>query len=164
MPNDPSIQATAEAIPANDRVGKGPTVVSAAGAQVVFEVIVATMWSVGELVAGEVERSRAAVASMGMHPRREGSAFGAIAAGPLAFNDLEFEQLGPAEGRLAYAAAHWIAATSLSSDRRNRFLRALEQRLRLSDEDAARLSALARSVDADSHSPREAFARLMSRA
>jgi hypothetical protein len=161
MPNDPSIQATAEAIPVAG--GRDPTVVSAGGAQVVFEVVVATMWSVGELIAAEVERSRAAVAAMGVQPRRGGSAFGTIAAGALAFTDLEFERLTPAEGRLAYAAAHWVAATSLPSDRRDGFLRALELRLRLSANEAAHLAGLARSVDAEADSPREAFARLISR-
>jgi hypothetical protein len=126
-------------------------------------VIVATMWTVGELIASEVERSRAAVVTMRLLPRRGGSVFGAIAAGALPFTDLEFERLTPVEGRLAYAAAQWVAAASVPSERRTQFLRGLKLRLRLSDRDAAQLSELARSVDAGSESPREAFAHLVAR-
>ncbi len=160
MPNEPSIQSTAEAIAV---VGKDPTLLAPAGGDVVFEVIVATMWSVGELVAAEVERSRAAAATMNVQPKRGGSTFGTIAAGPLSFTDLEFERLSVAEGRLAYAAAEWIGATSPYSERRAQFLRGLKLRLRLSDAEAARLATLARAVDEETDSHREAFALLVSR-
>ena len=154
MPNDPSILASADAIAS---VGEVPPRV--ASSEVVFEVMVATMWSVGELIAAEVERSRAAVTAMGLHPRRGGSAFGAIAAGALPFSEIEFDRLTRSEARLAYAAAEWLAATSLPADRRSQFLRGLRLRLRLTDTETAQLIALAH--EADTAPPREAFAHLL---
>jgi hypothetical protein len=158
MPNDPSLQLTAHT---SLRVGEDPTLASSLGAEVVFELMVATMWSVGELNAVEVERSRAAVAAMGLHPSRGGSAFGTIAAGALPFEAIAFDRLSPAQQRLAYAAAEWIAATSVPSDRRRQFMRGLRLRLRLTDLDVAQLSELAHAVDAASDTPRDAFARLL---
>ena len=158
MPNDPSLQLNT---PTSLRVGEDPTLAASLGAEVVFELMVATMWSVGELIAAEVERSRAAVAAMGLHPSRGGSAFGTIAAGALPFEAIAFDRLSPAQQRLAYAAAEWIAATSMPSERRNQFLRGLRLRLRLTDMAVAELAELARAVDAASDTPRDAFARLI---
>ena len=160
MPNEPSTQSAAEAMAV---VGKDPTFMAPIGGHVVFEVMVATMWSVGELVAAEVERSRIAAATMGVQPKRGGSTFGTIAAGALSFTDLEFGRLSSAEERLAYAAAEWIGATSTYSDRRAQFLRGLKLRLRISDTDAAQLATLARSVDEEGETRREAFALLVER-
>lgn len=128
--------------------------------ETIFEVMVATMWSDGELTTPEVERGRAAARCMKINPRRRG-AFGAIAEGALPFTDVDFEALDPSHRRLAHAAAAWIDdANDAPSERRSGFLRALQTRLELADE-ADDLRALVRAVDREHPEPESAFTAMM---
>lgn len=160
MPSDPSVFCNAEPI---TEVGKRPTFVPVISGGVIFEILVATMWSVGELVASEVERSRAAAVGLGVQAFRGGSAFGTIAAGALQFTEIQFEVLTPREGRLAYAAAEWVSAASVPSERRVGFLRGLKLRLRLSEEETAGLVDLALSANAADLPSVDAFKLLADR-
>jgi hypothetical protein len=128
-------------------------------ALVLFEILVATMWSDGELVKAEVERGRLVAELLELRPRG-GGAFAAIASGPLPFSDLGFARLDEDHGRLAYAAAEWIAAVNDEpSDRRTGFLRALATRMRLSADDVAALRSLVNTLDVSDD--RAAFVELL---
>ena len=160
MPTDPSGLLGNEAISIPEVHKPPPGLRSPVAGPVIFEILVATMWSVGELVADEVERTRAVAIAMELRELRGGSAFGTIAAGALVFPEIDFELLDPREARLAYAAAEWISATSVPSERRDGFLRALRLRLRLEEDEAAILQDLARSVDAIADSVQAAYGLL----
>ncbi len=115
-------------------------------AEVIFELVVATMWSDGELTTPEVERGRAAAVALGIRPRG-GGAFAAIAQGALPFSELAFDRLGPTERHVAYAACVWLdAANERHSRRRAGFLRALETRLEIPEAQAAHLRELATTI------------------
>jgi hypothetical protein len=134
--------------------------VDAAASAAIFEILVAAMWSNGELTAAEVERGRAAAVEMALSPRGRG-AFGAIADGPLPFPNLGFEHLDQVGVRLAYAAARWIVTSDgPPSERHLGFIRALRTRLRLTTQEAARLDDLAATVAQQHPDPRASFAAL----
>lgn len=127
---------------------------------VIFEILVATMWSDGELVKAEVERGRVVAELLALRPRGSG-AFAAIADGPLPFSELDFDVLSPDDIRLAYATAEWLAAVNDEpSERRTGFLRALAIRMRLAAEDVEELRS---SVAAIAKRPddRDAFVELV---
>lgn len=128
--------------------------------EAIFELLVAVMWSDGELQSSEVERGRAAAEVMGVRSRR-GGAFGAIAAGPLPFGDIGFDVLSPRARRLAYAAAEWISDAADPSSRRSGFVRAVQLRLGIDDEEGRWLSELALGVSRDADTPKAGFAALL---
>jgi len=132
-------------------------------AETVFEILVAVMWSDGELISSEVERGRAAAEVMNARTKR-GGALGAIADGPLPFPGIAFEQLDPYARQLAYAAACWIDdASDEPSGRRNAFVSALRMKLDLGDDVVERLRAVATAVGIEHEDPRQAFSALMAR-
>jgi hypothetical protein len=128
--------------------------------EAIFELLVAVMWSDGELQASEVERGRAAAEAMYVRSRR-GGAFGAIASGPLPFGDIGFEVLSPSARRLAYAAAEWISDAADPSPRRSGFVRAVQLRLGIDDEEAGWLSELALGISGDAESSKAGFVELI---
>jgi hypothetical protein len=128
---------------------------------VIFEILVAAMWSDGELVKEEVERGRAAAEQLRVRPRG-GGAFAAIAEGALPFSELDFAQLNPGECRLAYAAAEWVAGVNEEpSTRRSGFLRALATRMRVHDAEVQRLREVVATVEATHESDSVAFLDLL---
>lgn len=136
--------------------------ISAESGEIVFEILVAVMWSDGELVSGEVERGRAAVDLMRIRPKR-GGALGAIADGPLPFPSIAFDRLDRQARRLAYAAACWLdGANRAPSARRRSFIGAVRIKLDVGPA-AAELAAIARQVEVAFDDPRDAFAALMRR-
>lgn len=133
--------------------------VSSHSAQVVFEILVATMWSDGELVKDEVQRGRLVAELLELRPRG-GGAFATIASGPLPFSDLRFGDLDHNHARLAYAAAEWVASVNDEpSDRRSGFLRALATRMRLAPDDVASLHSTVAGLESDED--RQAFIELL---
>lgn len=129
--------------------------------ETVFEVVVATMWSDGELVTAEVERGRAVAEHLGTQPRG-GGAFAAIADGALPFDAVQFDTLGSFGRIVAYASAEWVAAANTEpAPRRTRFLEALATRLQLRDEVVGRIRALVATATEqyDGHHP--SFVRLL---
>lgn len=137
---------TDDAAPAVLRTHPGGLRLGRGAAEVIFELVVATMWSDGELTTSEVERGRAAAEALGIRPRG-GGAFAAIAQGALPFSELAFARLGPTERHVAYAACAWLdAANETSSERRAGFLRALQTRLEISSGQAEHLQQLATTI------------------
>lgn len=131
--------------------------------EIVFEILVAVMWSDGELVTSEVERGRAAADLMCVRPKR-GGALGAIADGPLPFPAIAFERLDPYARSLTYAAACWLDdASEAPSERRASFIGAIRMKLDLSDDHVERLRGLATAVGQQFPEPRDAFEALMQR-
>jgi hypothetical protein len=128
--------------------------------EAIFELLVAVMWSDGELQSTEVERGRAAAEVMHVRSRR-GGAFGAIAAGPLPFGDIGFDALSPRARRLAYAAAEWISDAADPSPRRSGFVRAVQLRLGIDDDEARWLAELALGLSRDGESSKAGFGALM---
>lgn len=170
MSNESSNRAEAEVIDP-----RGPVVVAHGDAvegldrwnphmgEVVFEILVAVMWSDGELVRAEVERGRAAAEVMQIRPAR-GGALGAIADGPILFSAIAFDTLDNASRHLAYAAACWLdEASEDPSARRHGFIGQLRTRLALPDHVAAWLQQLAAEAGERHDDPREAFRYLMER-
>lgn len=155
---------TADPLDAPAANGPAPIpVLPEAVAETVFEILVAVMWSDGELISSEVERGRAAAEIMNARTKR-GGALGAIADGPLPFPRIAFEELDGYARQLAYAAACWIDdASDEPSGRRNAFVAALRMKLDLSDEIVERLRAVATAVGIEYDEPRQAFAALMVR-
>jgi hypothetical protein len=130
-------------------------------ADVIFELLVAVMWSDGELASAEVERGRAAAEIMGVRPRRKG-ALGAIADGPRPFGEIDIDGLSGLARRLAYAAAEWLAdAAPDPSARRHGFVRALQMRLGVDDHEAAALAELGLGLGREIDDPRRSFAQLL---
>jgi hypothetical protein len=128
--------------------------------ELVFEVLVATMWSDGTLATSEVERGRAAAHCLGVRPRG-GGAFAAIASGPLPFSELQFDRLSPEVARFTFAAARWLdSANAEPSSRRSGFLRALATRTRIADDEVEALRALVSRVEAEDLEEEAAFTRL----
>lgn len=158
--------AAPTADPLDAPAANGPAPIPAlpeAVAETVFEILVAVMWSDGELISSEVERGRAAAEIMNARTKR-GGALGAIADGPLPFPGIAFEELDAYARQLAYAAACWIDdASDEPSGRRNAFVAALRMKLDLSDEIVERLRAVATAVGIEFDDPRQAFAALMAR-
>ncbi|MBV1858372.1 MAG: hypothetical protein KUG77_08165 [Nannocystaceae bacterium] len=115
-----------------------------------FEIAVASMWSDGALAARAVDRGHALARQVRSAPRRNGSPFGAIAAGPLPFGELDFDALEPDERPLAYAVALWVGYgdDQPQSARHASFARGLQLRLRLDDREAAMLRDVVAAVDA----------------
>jgi len=113
-----------------------------------FEIAVAAMWSGGELAARAVERGHALTRRLHTVPRRSGSPFGAMAAGPLDFDQLEFDALDADERRLAYAISLWVGCKGDPSPRRTSFCRGLQLRLRIDDREAAMLRDVVAAVEA----------------
>lgn len=134
-----------------------------ASAEALFEIIIAVMWSDGELVETEVIRGRAAADVLQIRPRG-GGAFAAIAAGPLPFPELGFEHLDEAQTAAAYAAAEWISLSNETpSPRRTRFLQALQTRMRIDDAQAGALRDLAQTIDGSVGDPHQAVAALLTK-
>jgi hypothetical protein len=113
-----------------------------------FEIAVAAMWSGGELAARAVERGHALTRRLLTVPRRSGSPFGAMAAGPLDFDQLEFDALDADERRLAYAISQWVGCRGEASPRSASFCRGLQLRLRIDDREAAMLRDVVAAVEA----------------
>ena len=130
-------------------------------ADTIFDILVATMWSDGDLTEEEVTRGRVAARALQISPRT-GGAFGAIANGAIAFGDIAFDRIHGTSGRLAYATAEWVAAANTApSAQRDAFLRALKVRLSISDDDATGLRDLAVTLSTAETAPAQALARLM---
>lgn len=155
MPDDNTAPSTAEALPpvtaesapsATNKLGRLPTPL--------FEIAVASMWSEGELAARAVERGHALARQLSAVPRRGGSPFGAIAAGPLPFGELEFDALQPDERSLAFAIALWVGCKGgeAPSLRRTSFCRGLQLRLRLTDLDVKMIRDVVMAVEATAES------------
>ncbi|MBL4687543.1 MAG: hypothetical protein JKY37_23305 [Nannocystaceae bacterium] len=143
-------------------VARTPAIVADVG-EIVFEILVAVMWSDGELASVEVECGRAAADVMQIRPKRGGS-LGAMADGPLPFPAIAFDRVDASGRRLAYAAACWLDdASEETSDRRTSFLAAVRTKLDLNDETVARMRDLASAVRAEFEDARDAFAALMQR-
>lgn len=147
MPDDRTAPSTAESLfpPAREpsaSAGHLPTPL--------FEIAVAAMWSGGELATRSVERGHALARKLHPVPRRGGSPFGAMAAGPLPFGELEFDGLDVEERRLAYAITLWVGCRGDQppSARRASFCRGLQLRLRISDRDASMLRDIVTAVEA----------------
>jgi hypothetical protein len=139
----------------------GPGAILPSEAEAIFELVVAVMWSDGELAKAEVERGRAAAEVMSVRSRR-GGAFGAIAAGPLPFGEIDFDGLSLRARRLAFAAAEWLAdAAPDPSERRSGFVRALQIRLGIDDDDARWLGEVAIGLGREHADAREGFGALM---
>lgn len=167
MDNEASVQQLATA-PSVEATTVEPAVIDSPtcrlphdAACALFEILIAVMWSDGELLESEVVRGRAAADVLGLRPRG-GGAFAAIASGPLPFPELGFEHLQPEQAAAVYAAAEWISvANDLPSKRRSRFLQALQTRMRIDPAQAARLRDLALTIDHDLDDPHHAFASLV---
>jgi len=154
MPDDQTAPSTAERLfpiapergapttPATSGRGRLPTPL--------FEIAVASMWSDGALAARAVDRGHALARQLRSAPHRSGSPFGAIAAGPLPFGELEFDGLEPEERPLAYAVALWVGCgeDQPQSPRHASFSRGLQLRLRLHDREAAMLRDVVAAVEA----------------
>ena len=112
------------------------------------------MWSDGALAARAVDRGHALARQIRSAPRRSGSPFGAIAAGPLPFGELQFDALEPEERPLAYAIALWVGCRQdqPQSPRNAAFSRGLQLRLRLHDREAAMLRDVVAAVEATAES------------
>lgn len=115
-----------------------------------FEIAVAAMWSGGELATLSVERGHALARKLRPMPRRGGSPFGAMAAGPLPFGELEFDSLDLEERRIAYAITLWVGCRGQqpASARRASFCRGLQLRLRIGDREASMLRDVVTAVEA----------------
>lgn len=144
---------------ASDPSAGPPTLdLSAAVADALFEIVVAVMWSDGELIADEVERGRAAARAMEVVPQRGGSAYGAIAEGALPFGDIGFDLLEESHRQLALVAAEWVAACNDEpSQRRAAFIRGLQLRLSISDDQARQLRDLATTVSRSASTASDGF-------
>ena len=70
-----------------------------------------------------------------------------MAAGPLNFDQLEFDTLDADERRLAYAVALWVGPGE-PSPRRTGFCRGLQLRLRIDDREATMLRDVVAAVEA----------------
>ncbi len=155
MPED-TAPSTAESMstPARDGIASSAPDTRTAAKTVLptamFEIAIAAMWSDGELAARAVERGHALTRVLQSVPPRGGSPFGAIAAGPLPFGELEFDALKPDECRIAYAIAHWVgcAPSQAPSVRQKSFCRGLQLRLRIDDREAAMLRDIVAAVEA----------------
>lgn len=133
-------------------------------AEAVFEIAVAAMWSDGDLSTQEVARGRVVARVLSVKPSRGGSAFAAIAAGALRFDEIAFSALDEADAKLAFATAQWVTSSETDLlERRQRFLRGLQLRLRVSDDEAAALQDVALTADAAHSEARKAFATLVAR-
>jgi hypothetical protein len=107
------------------------------------------MWSGGELATRSVERGHCLARKLRTIPRRSGSPFGAMAAGPLPFGELEFDTLDVDERRLAYAITLWVGCRGEQpSARRAAFCRGLQLRLRIDDREASMLRDIVTAVEA----------------
>lgn len=146
MPDDRTAPSTAETLfpPARDSSASSrhlPTPL--------FEIAVAAMWSGGELATRSVERGHCLARKLRTIPRRSGSPFGAMAAGPLPFGELEFDTLDVDERRLAYAITLWVGCRGEQpSARRAAFCRGLQLRLRIDDREASMLRDIVTAVEA----------------
>src|SRR5688572_30949630 len=136
--------------------------VTAVEGEAIFELLVAVMWSDGELATEEVERGRAAAEVMQVRSSR-GGALGAIADGPLPFGQIGIDALSARARRLAYAAAEWLAdAVPDPTQRRAGFVRALHIRLGVDADEARALAELALELGrSEPQRPRMAFRSLM---
>ena len=147
MPDDRTAPSTAESLfpPAHERSAPRAHL-----ANPLFEIAVAAMWSGGELAAQSVERGHALARQLAVVPRRNGSPFGAMAAGPLPFGELEFDGLGAEERRLAYAISMWVGCRGPlpPSTRRTSFCRGVQLRLRIDDREASMLRDVVDAVEA----------------
>lgn len=161
---EPSIErAPSRSQPDIAVVAPTPTLTPSA-AEAVFEIVVAAMWSDGDLSTEEVARGRVVARVFSVKPSRGGSAFAAIAAGALRFDEIAFSALDEREAKLAFAAAQWVtSAESDLQERRQRFLRGLQLRLRVSDDEAAALQDVALTADAAHSEPIKAFTHLAAR-
>lgn len=153
MQDDRTAPSTAEALPPRERVSS-PSTAPGGLPTPLFEIAVAAMWSEGELAARAVERGHALARQLRSSPNRGGSPFGAIAAGPLPFGELEFDALEPDERSLALAIALWVGCRGdlTQSPRRAAFCRGLQLRLRLTDHDAAMIRDVVAAVEATAES------------
>lgn len=153
MPEDRTAPSTAESMSTPARDGSASSaplpLPKRALPTAMFEIAIAAMWSDGELAARAVERGHALTRVLLSVPPRGGSPFGAIAAGPLPFGELEFDALQPHECRLAYAIAHWVgcAPTQAPSVRQKSFCRGLQLRLRIDEREAAMLRDVVTAVE-----------------
>ncbi len=168
MPDDHTAPSTAQSLfptvasvaPGVAGVAGAPTAQSAASTPAstghghlptpLFEIAVASMWSDGALAARAVDRGRALARQIRLAPPRRGSPFGAIAAGPLPFGELKFDELQPDERPLAYAVALWVGCREdqPQSPRNASFSRGLQIRLRLHDREVAMLRDVVAAVEA----------------
>ncbi len=154
MPEDRTAPSTAQALstPARDEIAASTP--SNVLPSALFEIAISAMWSDGELATRAVERGHALSRVLHSVPPRGGSPFGAIAAGPLPFGELEFDVLGSDECRIAYAIALWVGCPGAqpSSARQKSFCRGLQQRLRIDDGEAAMLSDVVAAVETTAES------------
>ena len=154
MPDDRTAPSTAESLfpPAREQHASSSPTDPGPGhlPSPLFEIAIAAMWSDGELAARAVERGHALTRQLRAVPRRGGSPFGAMAAGPLPFGELEFDALEDEQRRLAYALSLWIGcrADVPAAPRRTTFFRGLQLRLRIDDREAAMLRDVVDAVEA----------------
>lgn len=154
MPDDHTAPSTAETLfPTAPERSAPPTPASSNSGRLpppLFEIAVASMWSDGALAARSVDRGHALARQIRAAPRRSGSPFGAIAAGPVPFGELEFDALEPEERPLAYAVALWVGCgeEQPQSPRHASFARGLQLRLRLHDREVAMLRDVVAAVEA----------------
>jgi hypothetical protein len=154
----PSSSRSADFAPLRERCRSSWT--RAEAADTVFEVVVAVVWSGGELLESEVERGRATADVLGVRPRG-GGAFAAIADGPLPLPKLHLERLEHDARRLAYAASEWVdTANTEPSARRSGFLRALATLLQLDQKTVEALRRVVNTTHRLHAEPRESFAAL----
>ncbi len=158
MPDDHTAPSTAEKLfPTAPERGAPSTPTSSGRGRLptpLFEIAVASMWSDGALAARAVDRGHALARQLRSAPRRNGSPFGAMAAGPVPFGDLEFDELQPEERPLAYAVALWVGSggDQPQSPRHASFSRGLRLRLRIHDREAAMLRDVVAAVEATAES------------
>lgn len=134
---------------------------SKSAAEAIFHMVVALMWSDGTLSDEEVQRGRAVAHALQVGPLA-GGVFGAMAEGPLPFNELGFDALGDVERQTAYALSAWTAAPELATaDRYRGFLHALGVRLALTAEQVTRLLALVLAIDERNLPPSQAAPELV---
>lgn len=147
MPDDRTAPSTAETLFPTARESSAP---SAHLPTPLFEIAVAAMWSGGELATRSVERGHALARKLYPVPRRGGSPFGAMAAGPLPFGELEFDGLDLDQRRLAYAMTLWVGCRGEQppSPRRAGFCRGLQLRLRIDEREASMLRDVVTAVEA----------------
>ncbi|MGH1343968.1 MAG: hypothetical protein ACRBN8_20585 [Nannocystales bacterium] len=154
MPDDHTAPSTAETLFQTAPERGAPTTQASSGygrlPTPLFEIAVASMWSDGALAARAVDRGHALARQLSSAPRRSGSPFGAIAAGPLPFGELDFDALEADERPLAYAVALWVGCREgqPQSQRHASFSRGLQLRLRLHDREAAMLRDVVAAIEA----------------
>ena len=152
MPDDHTAPSTAQTLFPNAPDRRAHATPASAGRlpTPLFEIAVASMWSDGALAARAVDRGHALARQLCSAPRRGGSPFGAIAAGPVPFGELEFDALAPDERPLAFAIAMWVGCREQhpASARHESFSRGLQLRLRLNDREAAMLRDVVAAVEA----------------